>query len=270
MPLARIAHPGGVGYARPTVDGFRLVATPYGDPPVGNPGPTGRVVPADQARLLAPAEPRTVVGMAHNTGTADRALPPQAFLKPVSTLAGQGAAIPVPTAAGLVEAEAELAVVIGRTARHLTVDDALDHVLGVTVANDVTSRDLQRTDPLWFAAKSQDGWTPLGPWLVTPAELASQGLEVDDLEVRLTVDGVGLPSASTAGLARTVAECLAYVTGVLTLRPGDVLLTGAPGATAPIRPGSRVTASILGIGDLHNQVIAARPSRTGSLEEVVA
>ncbi|HET9128557.1 MAG TPA: fumarylacetoacetate hydrolase family protein [Propionibacteriaceae bacterium] len=256
MPLARIAHEGGVSYAEPGPQGYTLLA-----PGRGTPWPDGRRealghLPLSAARLLAPVVPRTVVGMAHNTGAADRELPPQAFLKPVTSVSHPGQPIPLPPHAGLVEAEAELAVVVGRTARRLSARDALSHVLGFTVADDVTSRDRQRSDPLWFSAKGPDGWTPLGPWLVTPADLADQGLDVDDLEVGLSVDGVAYRAGRTSDLARSVAECLVYVTSVLTLHPGDVVLTGAPGETARIRLGCRVTASIVGIGDLSNGVVA--------------
>lgn len=252
MPIARIAHSGGARYASVVPDGFALLSGRAAI--LDDLVPTGEVVAADAARLLAPATPATVVGMAHNTGPADRALPPQAFLKPVTTITGPGSHIVVPQEAGLVEAEAELAVVIGRTADRVSVEDAWRYVFGLTVANDVTSRDLQRSDPLWFAAKGMDGWTPLGPWIVTPDELLAGGFDLDDLRVSLTVDGVEQRPATTAGLARSVAECLAYVTSVLTLHPGDVLLTGAPGGTARIRPGSRVTASVAGIGDLVTHV----------------
>ncbi|MDA8437383.1 MAG: fumarylacetoacetate hydrolase family protein [Propionibacterium sp.] len=270
MPLARIAHEGGVSYAEVGAGGYTLLA-----PGRGTPWPDGRreelgFVPASCARLLAPVSPRTLVGMAHNTGPADRGLPPQAFLKPVTTITGSGTPIPVPADAGLVEAEAELAVIIGHTARRLTIADALSHVLGFTVANDVTSRDLQRSDPLWFAAKGHDGWTPLGPWLVTPAELDQQGLDVDELEIQLSVDGVPGPPANTSVLARSIIECLVYVTGVLTLHPGDVVLTGAPGGGAPIRPGCQVTAAVLGIGDLQNPVVDACCAPAGEDEEPVA
>ena len=269
MPLARIAHAGGVSYAEVGAGGYTLLA-----PGRGTPWPDGRreelgLVSPDAGRLLAPVSPRTVVGMAHNTGPADRELAPQAFLKPVTTVTGPGRPIPVPADAGLVEAEAEVAVVIGRTATRLSLADAMAHVLGFTVANDVTSRDLQRTDPLWFAAKGHDGWTPLGPWLVTPAELAEQGMDVDDLEIGLSVDGIRQRPARASMLARSIAESLVYITGVLTLRPGDVVLTGAPGGTAAIRPGSQVVASIAGIGELRNPVVAG-PDAAHDDEEKVA
>lgn len=266
MRIARISHPGGSGYASVESNGYALIESPFDSAPwVGGPvRRTGTVVPLSAARLLAPVVPRTIVGMAHNTGPADRALPPQSFLKPVTTLTGPGQPIPLPPGIGLVEAEAELAIVIGRTASRLTLDQVADHIFGVTIANDVTARDLQRTDPLWFAAKSGDGWTPLGPWIETGLGLA----DLDDLTVRLTVDEVDLPASTTANLARSVAECLVYVTSVLTLRPGDVLLTGAPGGTGAIVPGSRVSAVIDRVGRLDN--VVTNPTIAIAREEAVA
>jgi 2-keto-4-pentenoate hydratase/2-oxohepta-3-ene-1,7-dioic acid hydratase in catechol pathway len=244
--IGRVAHADGVAYASVEPEGFALIEDPFA-PRLRH---TGVIVPNAEAHLLAPVSPHTVVGMAHNTGPGDRKLPPQSFLKPASTITGVGGPIPVPDGVGRVEAEAELAVVIGRTASQLTAANAVEHILGVTVANDVTGRDLQQSDPLWFAAKGFDGWTPLGPWIAT-------GLNLDDLEVRLSVDGVALDPASTADLARSVVECLVYVTSVLTLAPGDVLLTGAPGQTGVITPGAHVTAEVAGVGELHNPVVAA-------------
>src|SRR5690242_19695469 len=160
------------------------------------------------ARLLARTDPRVVLGMAHNTGAADRLLPPQAFLKPSRTVIGPGAPIPLPEGIGHVEAEGELAVVIGTTARLLTAATAIDAVLGYTVANDVTARDLQRSDPLWTTAKGHDGFTPLVPWIET---------DLDALEVEITVcrNGRALRGASTRNLARDVVEVLVYVTSFL-------------------------------------------------------
>ncbi|WP_458319284.1 fumarylacetoacetate hydrolase family protein [Mycolicibacterium brisbanense] len=248
--IARIAHPGGIDHATVEPDGYALIDDPFAKRLPHN----GTVVPARDARLLAPVAPRTVVGMAHNTGPADRRLPPQAFLKPATTVTGPGAPIPLPAGLGRVDAEAELAVVIGCTATRLTLSNAAEHILGVTVANDVTARDLQHSDPLWFAAKGFDGWTPLGPWIAA-------GVDLDDLQISLRVDGIDLLPAGTADLARSVLECLVYVTSVLTLHPGDVLLTGAPGGTGAITAGSTVTAAIAGVGELRNTVVAAESQR---------
>jgi 2-keto-4-pentenoate hydratase/2-oxohepta-3-ene-1,7-dioic acid hydratase in catechol pathway len=205
---------------------------------------TGQRVPLDEVRLLAPVTPGLLVGMARNTGPADRALPPRSFLKPPGSVIGPRDPIPVPAGIGRVDAEAELAVVIGRTARGLTGADALRVVLGYTVANDVTARDLQQCDPLWTQAKGYDGFTPVGPWIDTrfDADAADVVLLVGDEQVR----------GNTADLGRGVAEILVHLTSFLTLHPGDVVLTGAPGTFASITPGDLVTASVEGLGTLSN------------------
>lgn len=212
---------------------------------------TGAVFSVEQAHFLPPARPRVVVGMAHNTGPGDRRLPPQAFLKPARTVVGPDAAIVLPDAVGRVDAEAELAVVIGRPARHLSAADALGHVLGVTLANDVTARDLQASDPLWTSAKSLDGSTPLGPWLET-------GIDLVDVPITLSVNGAELAAGSTADLARSVVEVLVYITSFMTLGPGDVVLTGAPGEVARIRSGDSVGVQAPSLGRLENVVVAER------------
>jgi 2-keto-4-pentenoate hydratase/2-oxohepta-3-ene-1,7-dioic acid hydratase in catechol pathway len=250
MRLARVGHDGGPSWA--VVEGSTLVLIEdvlIEDPWRGGPVATGERLPLAGARLLAPATPLNVVGMAHNTGPGDRELPPQAFLKPARALTGPGSAIDVPEGIGRVDAEAELAVVIGRTARHLTAQDALQHVLGFTLSNDVTARDLQASDPLWTTAKGFDGWTVLGPWLET-------GLDPSDLWLTLSINDVPLEPGSTANLARSVVEVLVYITSFMTLGPGDVVLTGAPGAVGRIRPGDRVSVSSPSLGRLESTVAA--------------
>lgn len=234
MRIARIEHPDGIDHAVVEADGYRLVEDVFAD----EIRLQDRLVGLADARLLAPVEPRTVVGMAHNTGPGDRLLPPQAFLKPARSVIGPGDSVPVPAGLGLVHTEAELAVVLGR-------DGA---VLGYTVANDVTARDLQAQDSLWTQAKGQRGFTPLGPWIETDLDPAGA-------VVGLRVDGEVAPEAGTDGLARSVAEVVAWVSGFLPLGPGDVILTGAPGASLPIRPGQQVTVSVAGIGELVNPVV---------------
>ncbi|OIJ25279.1 fumarylacetoacetate hydrolase family protein [Nocardioides luteus] len=242
MRIARIEHPDGIDHAVVEADGYRLVEDVFADEIRCL---DTRVGFAD-ARLLAPVEPRTVVGMAHNTGPGDRLLPPQAFLKPARSVIGPGDPVPVSADLGLVHAEAELAVVIGGSGA----------ILGYTVANDVTARDLQAQDSLWTQAKGQRGFTPLGPWIETDLDPAGAvvGLEVGD---------AAAPPAGTDRLARGVAEVVAWVSGFLPLGPGDVILTGAPGASLPIRPGQQVTARVDGIGELVNPVVeGVRERRT--------
>ena len=242
MRIARIEHPDGIDHAVIEAAGYRLVEDVFAD----EIRCLDRWVPLTAARLLAPVEPRTVVGMAHNTGPGDRLLPPQAFLKPARSVIGPGDPVPVPADLGLVHAEAELAVVIGSSGG----------VLGYTVANDVTARDLQAQDSLWTQAKGQRGFTPLGPWIETD-------LDPTGAVVGLAVGDEVAPPAGTDRLARGVAEVVAWVSGFLPLGPGDVILTGAPGASLPIRPGQQVTARVDGIGELVSPVVAGvRERRT--------
>lgn len=213
----------------------------------------GAAIPLSSVVPVAPVTPGTVFGMAHNTGAEDRALPPQAFLKATASVTSYGQPVVIPRGMTHVVAEAELAVVIGREARNLAVYDALDAVAGYTVAFDITDAEGKARDPLWTEVKSRDTFTPLGPWLVT-------GLDPSDVHIELTVDGVVVAAGRTSELARTVPEILAYLSSLVTLRPGDVVLTGAPGSYADVRPGSVITATAHGIGSLMNPVVAEGPA----------
>jgi 2-keto-4-pentenoate hydratase/2-oxohepta-3-ene-1,7-dioic acid hydratase in catechol pathway len=250
MRIARIAHASGIDHALLEDGTAHLIADPFSTG--GRVHPLGRRVPLDAARLLAPTQPRTVVGMAHNTGEEDRRRPPQAFLKPSRTVIGPGETVPLPPAAGHVDAEAELAVVLAAPLAGHTSATVHRAVFGYTLADDVTSRDLQAGDPLWTSAKGQAGFTPLGPWIETGLGLS----EADDLVLSLGVDARS-SAASTAELARGVAEVLLHLAGYLPLGPGDVVLTGAPGRPLPLAPGSRVEIAADAIGTLAHPV--ARP-----------
>lgn len=250
MRLVRFSTPGPLHHATPggatvrhgVLDGAHVV------PVVGltDTTPTGAPVALADVRLHAPVQPRTVIGMAHNTGPADRLLPPGAFYKPVSSVIGPGDAIEVPDV-GRVDAEAEVALVVGRRARHLRPQDARGAVLGWTCANDVTARDLQAGDDSWVRAKGYDTFTPLGPWVET-----DPAFDPDDALVAL--DGV---AAGSHGLARTATEVLVWLTSFLTLDVGDVVLLGAPGPSRALRDGDTVRVRVAGIGELVNPVRAA-------------
>jgi 2-keto-4-pentenoate hydratase/2-oxohepta-3-ene-1,7-dioic acid hydratase in catechol pathway len=163
---------------------------------------------------------------------------------------GPGDPIVLPRLSDEVHHEAELAVVIGRLSREVPVERALETVLGYTCANDVTARDLQRTDGQWTRAKGFDSFCPLGPWVVT-------GLDAADLAVECRVDGELRQHGRTRDLLRGVAELISYVTAVMTLLPGDVLLTGTPAGVGPLHAGAQVAVTIEGIGTLTNRVVAA-------------
>lgn len=211
---------------------------------------SGDIVAEGTFTFLAPSVPANVLGMAHNTGRAGRDLPPQAFHKAATSVVGPGDAIELGPDLGRVDPEAELAIVVGSRACRLTPGNARSAVLGFTIGNDVSARDLQESDPLWVSAKSRDTFTPVGPWIVT-------GLAGDDLAIGIRHNGTELTAAGSADLGWGVEEILVYVTSFMTLHPGDLVLTGFPAECAPIVPGDTVTCHIEGIGELTNPVVGA-------------
>lgn len=239
MRLARLSTPDGPRHAR--WDGQRWQGVTSFD----DLRPSGETFPVGTP-MLAPVLPGVVVGVSHpEDGHGARRV--QGWLKPPRGVVGTGDTIHRAPWATTVVAEGELAVVIGSTAHELTHDRALDHVLGYTVANDVTTV-APVLDPVFFAAKAGSGYTPLGPWIET--EIG----DPDALDIRVDVDGEQVRHSSTASLPHTIAEILVEVTRTTTLSPGDVVLTGSPSTDAALRPGSRVRVRIAEIGDLENGV----------------
>lgn len=220
--------------------------------------PDGNHIALTDVALLPPCEASMVVCVGRNyaehireLGNMGDELPqePGLFLKGVNTITGPGDDIPYPAWTQNLNFEGELAVVIGRTLRNVTALDALDHVLGYTCAVDVTARDKQRTDLQWVRGKSADGFCPLGPWLETD-------LDPTDLGVRTVVNGVVKQDGRTRDMIFPVADVLAYISGFLTLNPGDVVLTGTPEGVGPLHIGDTIEVSVEGIGTLINQVAA--------------
>ncbi len=221
--------------------------------------PSGHVVDLSEVTLLAPCEPRTIVCVGKNYakhvaemgGNID-ALPtePGIFVKGLNTLSGPGDDIPYPSWTQELHYEGELAVVIARTMRDVKAEDALDHVLGYTIAVDVTARDAQRRDLQWARAKSADGFCPIGPWLETD-------LDPSDLRLQTRVNGELRQDGHTGDLIFSVPEVLAYISRFITLEPGDVVLTGTPDGVGPLRPGDLVEVTIDAIGTLANEVVAS-------------
>ncbi|MCQ6271775.1 fumarylacetoacetate hydrolase family protein [Pseudarthrobacter sp. R1] len=232
---------------------WTVIETPFPQSPANaSSAPREGWQPGDRAQqdsftFLAPSVPANVLGMAHNTGRPGRDLPPQAFHKAASSIIGLGDAIELAPGMGRVDPEAELAVVIGTKARGLAPANARGAVLGFTVGNDVTCRDLQETDELWISAKSQDTFTPAGPWIVT-------GLDESGLAIDVVLNGTPLRAASTADLGWKVDEILVYLTSFMTLHPGDLVLTGFPAECAPLSPGDTVVCRVQGVGELVNPV----------------
>jgi 2-keto-4-pentenoate hydratase/2-oxohepta-3-ene-1,7-dioic acid hydratase in catechol pathway len=223
--------------------------------------PTAR--PLAALRLIAPVRPAKIVAVGRNyrehAAEESAALPtaPLLFAKFPSALVGDGANITWSAAlTEQVDYEAELAVVIGRRARDVAVNQALDHVLGYSCLNDVSARDLQVSDGQWTRAKSLDTFCPMGPWIVSADEVP----DVEDLRVRCRVNGDLRQDASTAELVHGVAELVAYCSQSFTLEPGDVIATGTPGGVGAFRDppvfladGDTVEVEIERVGTLANR-----------------
>jgi len=212
-------------------------------------------------RLLAPVIPRSkVIGIGKNYAAhakemgGDVPTEPLMFLKPNTSVIGPDDPVFYPRQSREVHYEGELAVVIGRICRDVPVEKATDVILGYTVANDVTARDLQRSDVQFTRAKGFDSFCPLGPWIETD-------LDISDLEVRCEV-GQDPENLEVRQLGRTrdmvfdVPTLVSYVSHVMTLLPGDVILTGTPAGVSPIVAGDTVSVRIEGIGELSNTVVA--------------
>jgi 2-keto-4-pentenoate hydratase/2-oxohepta-3-ene-1,7-dioic acid hydratase in catechol pathway len=200
------------------------------------------------------------VGVNYRAHAAEMGKPlpgePILFLKPPSALCGAGDPIELPAGVGRVDHEAELGVVIGRRARRVDASSALDHVLGYTCVNDVSARELQRKDGQWARAKGFDGFCPVGP-------VIRAGLDPGRLSIAARVNGQPRQASSTADLIFDVPTLIAFISGVMTLEPGDLITTGTPSGVGPIAPGDRVEIEIEGIGVLANPVVdAARPGGT--------
>lgn len=237
-------------------DGVPVVAAITGDPLYAGVQLTGEKLSLDDVRLLAPVLPRSkVIGIGRNYAAHAAELgnevpsEPLVFLKPNTSVVGPGDPILYPDFTEDLQYEGELAVVIGRICKDVPVEDAAKVIHGYTVANDVTARDLQRTDGQWTRAKGSDGFCPIGPWIETD-------LDVTDLRVTTTVGDRVVQDGSTDQMIFKVPELIAYVSSFMTLLPGDVILTGTPEGVGPMNPGDEVSVTIEGIGTLTNKVVS--------------
>jgi 2-keto-4-pentenoate hydratase/2-oxohepta-3-ene-1,7-dioic acid hydratase in catechol pathway len=212
----------------------------------------------DSVRLLAPLIPGKILCVGRNyvaharEHNAEVPEVPLLFLKPPSSVIGPGERIVLPPQSEQVEHEAELVVVIGRQGRWISPENALEHVLGYTIGNDVTARDLQRRDDQWTRAKGFDTFCPLGPWIQTDFDPA-------DVVITCHVNGGLRQMASTRDMVFGVRQLIAFASSVMTLEPGDVLFTGTPSGVGKLLPGDVVKVSIEGLGELENRVVAEPP-----------
>jgi 2-keto-4-pentenoate hydratase/2-oxohepta-3-ene-1,7-dioic acid hydratase in catechol pathway len=214
---------------------------------------TGRRWPLPDVRLLAPSLPTKIIGIGRNYAAHAHELGnespdhPIMFLKPNTTVVGPNVPIKLPADSEQVDYEGELAVVIGRPCRDVPVLQAIDVLLGCTAANDVTARDQQRSDGQWTRSKGHDTFCPLGPWIETTVDPA-------DLAVRTELDGAVVQDSRTSMLLHAVPTLVAWVSRVMTLLPGDVILTGTPAGVGPLHAGQSVSVTVEGVGTLTNPV----------------
>jgi 2-keto-4-pentenoate hydratase/2-oxohepta-3-ene-1,7-dioic acid hydratase in catechol pathway len=212
------------------------------------------VIPLKAVKLLAPIVPGKIICIgrnyedhAHEMGVEVGEIP-ILFMKPPSSVIGPGAPIVYPPQSRQVEHEGELAVVIGKKGRWILPENAGQHILGYTIANDVTARDLQRRDGQWTRGKGFDTFCPMGPWIETE-------LDAVDVLITVKVNNELRQMASSHEMVFTIQQLIAFISSVMTLEAGDVILTGTPAGTGPLNPGDLVEVNIEGIGTLQNPIV---------------
>ena len=254
MRLGRIASPDGVAFVSIEGDVDAEVAREIAEHPFGTPTFTGRSWPLADVRLLAPILASKVVCMGKNylehvieMGGDTAPEDPIIFLKPNTAIIGPDIPIQLPANASPVHHEGELAVVIGRPCKDVSAARAGENILGYTIANDVSARDQQQADGQWTRAKGHDTFCPVGPWIVTD-------LDPSDLEIRTEVNGVVRQHSRTSLMIHDVGAIIEWVSAVMTLLPGDLILTGTPAGVGPIEDGDTVSITVEGIGTLTNPV----------------
>lgn len=206
------------------------------------------------ARLDLPPPTKIIaVGLNYRSHAEELNMPipvePVLFLKPPTAVIGPGEEIALPSQSKQVDYEAELAVVMAGTARRLTAAEAAEYVLGYTCANDVTARDLQQKDGQWTRSKSFDTFCPLGPWVET-------GAPPSDARVQLILNGEVRQSAPISDMIFPPLQLVSFISQIMTLAPGDIIMTGTPPGVGPLQAGDRVTVKVEGVGELTNTVEA--------------
>ena len=237
-------------YARFRVDGVDYSGTVEADDAVA----PGLRKPLAGVALLAPCLPSKIVCVGRNyaehAGEMGNDVPkePLLFFKPPSAVLDPNAAIVYPRQSARVDFEGELGVVMGRRCRNILRAAALDYVLGYTVVNDVTARDLQNSDGQWARAKGFDTFAPIGPWIVSD-------LDWRNVQISTRLNGDLKQEASTLSMIFDVPALIEYISAAFTLEPGDVIATGTPSGVGPMSPGDTVTVEIEGLGALTNPIV---------------
>ena len=216
----------------------------------------GEAIPSPGDNVLVPVLPSKIVcvGLNYKDHAAEQNKPipaePLIFIKPSTSVIGPGERIALPPGVGRVDHEAELGVVIGQRASKVREEDAARYILGVTCVNDVTARDLQSRGAYYTRAKGFDTFAPVGPCIAQGLDyLSPQGLAVEGW-----VNGTRRQSSSTRELIFPIPQLIAFISGIMTLLPGDIISTGTPSGIGPLNAGDRVTIKVEGVGELTNTV----------------
>ena len=217
--------------------------------------PTETLIPWESVHLLAPVLPSKVVCVGKNDQDHAEEMggevpdEPLIFLKPATSVVGPESRVVYPPQSSEVHHEAELAVVIGKLAKNVRAEDAGPYIFGYTAANDVTARDLQRKDGKWTRAKGFDTFCPLGPGIETELD------PLEKLSIVCRVNGEVRQAGFTSEMIFGVSELIEFISSIMTLLPGDVILTGTPSGVGPVQPGDFMEVEIDGIGTLGNEVV---------------
>jgi len=259
MILLRYAGPAGATFGLFKEDAvYALDAEPDGANSMSDVDQGQLIGTIDSVELLAPCTPTKIVAVGRNysehAAEFGNVVPdePLLFFKPPSAVIGPGDTILLPPQSQRIEHEAELCLVIGRRCRKVSANDAWAYVLGVTCGNDVTARDIQRQDRQWTRGKGFDTSAPLGPWIVTGMSADA----VSNLSIECEVNGICRQSGLTKDMVYSPSELVSYISQMITLEPGDVVMTGTPAGVGPLEPGDLVAVTIEAIGTLSNPVEA--------------
>jgi 2-keto-4-pentenoate hydratase/2-oxohepta-3-ene-1,7-dioic acid hydratase in catechol pathway len=252
--IARIAHPDGVAFASVEGDGSDAVVAEIAEHPFGpQKNFTGKKWKLADVRVLAPILPTKIICIGKNYADHVKEMggqtpqDPVIFMKPNTSVIGPNIPIKLPASSNEVHFEGELAAVVGTPCRNVKAAQAREALLGFTIANDVTARDHQRHDGQWTRAKSHDTFCPLGPWIDTTVDPA-------DLKISTEVDGTVMQDSRTSLLLHDVGAVVEWISAVMTLLPGDMILTGTPAGVGPLKSGNTVSITVEGIGTLSNPV----------------
>lgn len=250
MKIVRFQYQGNVCYGEIEGEKIFLLNHTYLDE---NYKRTGVIVNLSEVKLLTPVEPSKIICIGLNYAKHIEELghtlhdDPVLFLKPLTALIGPEDEVLLPKMSERVEYEAELVVVIGKAMKDVPEDKVFDSIFGYTCGNDVTARDLQRKDGQWTRSKGFDTFCPIGPWIVTD-------LDPGQLEIRSILNGEIKQSSSTKYFINTVPKLVSFISQVMTLNPGDIIMTGTPEGVGPMQSGDEIVIQVEGIGELRNTV----------------